>query len=216
MERADFAFGRADDVPGSAESLGSVQQGGDALVRLNDAFAPDPVFVDVPAGRARGSARAHRALVRRVRRPSPARACAPAKARGVRGGGLRRGRGCRPQRSWCPSPSWPPATVRRSPTSPLQVLGEPPGRSPAWPDAGWRSPRAHLHRRPGWRLRPGPGRRLGRGEGRPQRDPLRLPGRRDPGARHPHPAGPCGAPHDQRAAVPGRGGRNVALGLQRA
>ena len=30
--------------------LGSVQQGGDALVRLNDAFAPDPVFVDVPAG----------------------------------------------------------------------------------------------------------------------------------------------------------------------
>jgi Fe-S cluster assembly protein SufD len=47
---ADFAFGRADDVPGSAESLGSVQQGGDALVRLNDAFAPDPVFVDVPEG----------------------------------------------------------------------------------------------------------------------------------------------------------------------
>ncbi len=30
--------------------LGSVQHGGDALVRLNDAFTPDPVFVDVPAG----------------------------------------------------------------------------------------------------------------------------------------------------------------------
>jgi Fe-S cluster assembly protein SufD len=30
--------------------LGSVQEGGDALVRLNDAFTPDPVFVDVPAG----------------------------------------------------------------------------------------------------------------------------------------------------------------------
>jgi Fe-S cluster assembly protein SufD len=45
-----FAFGRADDVPGSSAMLGSVQQGGDALVRLNDAFAPDPVFVDVPAG----------------------------------------------------------------------------------------------------------------------------------------------------------------------
>ena len=30
--------------------LGSVQHGGDALVRLNDAFAPDPVFLDVPAG----------------------------------------------------------------------------------------------------------------------------------------------------------------------
>jgi len=47
---ADFAFGRAEDVPGSVASLGSVQQGGDALVRLNDAFAPDPVFVDAPEG----------------------------------------------------------------------------------------------------------------------------------------------------------------------
>ena len=27
-----------------------MQEGGDALVRLNDAFAPDPVFIDVPAG----------------------------------------------------------------------------------------------------------------------------------------------------------------------
>ena len=45
-----LAFGRADDVPGSSAMLGSVQHGGDALVRLNDAFAPDPVFVDVPAG----------------------------------------------------------------------------------------------------------------------------------------------------------------------
>jgi Fe-S cluster assembly protein SufD len=44
------AFGRAEDVPGSADMLGSVQQGGDALVRLNDAFVPEPVFVDVPAG----------------------------------------------------------------------------------------------------------------------------------------------------------------------
>jgi Fe-S cluster assembly protein SufD len=47
---AGFAFGRAEDVPGSSDLLGSVQEGGDALVRLNDAFAPDPVFVDVPAG----------------------------------------------------------------------------------------------------------------------------------------------------------------------
>ncbi len=44
------SFGRAEDVPGSSDMLGSVQQGGDALVRLSDAFAPDPVFVDVPAG----------------------------------------------------------------------------------------------------------------------------------------------------------------------
>ncbi len=47
---AGLAFGRADDVPGSRQMLGSAQHGGDALVRLNDAFAPDPVFVDVPAG----------------------------------------------------------------------------------------------------------------------------------------------------------------------
>jgi Fe-S cluster assembly protein SufD len=47
---AGFAFGRAEDVPGSPDLLGSVQEGGDALVRLNDAFAPDPVFVDVPVG----------------------------------------------------------------------------------------------------------------------------------------------------------------------
>ncbi len=47
---AGFAFGRADDVPESRHLLGSVQHGGDALVCLNDAFTPDPVFVDVPAG----------------------------------------------------------------------------------------------------------------------------------------------------------------------
>jgi Fe-S cluster assembly protein SufD len=47
---AGFAFGRADDVEGSPAMLGAVQEGGDALVRLNDAFAPDPVFVDVPDG----------------------------------------------------------------------------------------------------------------------------------------------------------------------
>jgi Fe-S cluster assembly protein SufD len=45
-----FAFGRAEDVPESSAMLGAVQLAGDALVRLNDAFAPDPVFVDVPAG----------------------------------------------------------------------------------------------------------------------------------------------------------------------
>jgi Fe-S cluster assembly protein SufD len=47
---AALSFGRAEDVPGSPDMLGSVLRGGDALVRLNDAFAPDPVFVDVPAG----------------------------------------------------------------------------------------------------------------------------------------------------------------------
>ena len=47
---AGVAFGHAEDVPGAPELLGAVQEGGDALVRLNDAFVPDPVFVDVPAG----------------------------------------------------------------------------------------------------------------------------------------------------------------------
>ena len=37
-------------MPASRHLLGSVQHGGDALVLLNDAFTPDPVFVDVPAG----------------------------------------------------------------------------------------------------------------------------------------------------------------------
>ena len=44
------AIGGADDVAGAQSMLGSVQVGGDALVRLNDAFAPDAVLVDVPAG----------------------------------------------------------------------------------------------------------------------------------------------------------------------
>jgi len=50
LTAAGLSFGRAEDVAGSPDMLGSVQRGGDALVRLNDAFAPDPVFVDVPAG----------------------------------------------------------------------------------------------------------------------------------------------------------------------
>jgi Fe-S cluster assembly protein SufD len=47
---ATFAFGAEADVPAASDMLGAVQQGGDALVRLNDAFTPDPVFVDVPDG----------------------------------------------------------------------------------------------------------------------------------------------------------------------
>ncbi|HUE08207.1 MAG TPA: SufD family Fe-S cluster assembly protein [Acidimicrobiales bacterium] len=45
-----FEFGPADKVAASVDILGSVQGDGDALVRLNDAFTPDPIFVDVPAG----------------------------------------------------------------------------------------------------------------------------------------------------------------------
>jgi Fe-S cluster assembly protein SufD len=49
-DAAGISFGGAGDVGAAAAMLGSVQDGGDALVRLNDAFAPDAVFVDVPAG----------------------------------------------------------------------------------------------------------------------------------------------------------------------
>lgn len=45
-----FEFGPADRVAASADMLGSVQRDGDALVRLNDAFTPEPIFVDVPGG----------------------------------------------------------------------------------------------------------------------------------------------------------------------
>jgi Fe-S cluster assembly protein SufD len=44
------AVGGAAEVPGAQSMVGSVQVGGDALVRLNDAFAPDAVLIDVPAG----------------------------------------------------------------------------------------------------------------------------------------------------------------------
>jgi Fe-S cluster assembly protein SufD len=45
-----IAFGPASEVASADQILGSVLEGGDALVRLNDAFGPDPVVVDVPAG----------------------------------------------------------------------------------------------------------------------------------------------------------------------
>jgi Fe-S cluster assembly protein SufD len=38
------------DVADGQALLGQVLTGGDALVRLNDAFAPEPVVIDVPAG----------------------------------------------------------------------------------------------------------------------------------------------------------------------
>lgn len=45
-----LSFGLTGEVGASSDMLGSVQRGGDALVRLNDAFMVDPVFVDVAAG----------------------------------------------------------------------------------------------------------------------------------------------------------------------
>jgi Fe-S cluster assembly protein SufD len=43
-------IGGAADAADGQSMVGSVQGGGDALVRLNDAFAPDTVLIDVPAG----------------------------------------------------------------------------------------------------------------------------------------------------------------------
>ena len=45
-----FTFGPADGLVTAREMLGSVQHDGDALVRLNDAFLPGAVFIDVPDG----------------------------------------------------------------------------------------------------------------------------------------------------------------------
>jgi Fe-S cluster assembly protein SufD len=45
-----LSFGPAAEVAASVDLLGSVQRGGDALVRLNDAFMVDPVFVSVAPG----------------------------------------------------------------------------------------------------------------------------------------------------------------------
>jgi Fe-S cluster assembly protein SufD len=45
-----LAFGGCDDVVGAAEMVGGAQVSGDSLVLLNDAFLPDAVLVDVPAG----------------------------------------------------------------------------------------------------------------------------------------------------------------------
>ncbi|MGO8862312.1 MAG: SufB/SufD family protein [Acidimicrobiales bacterium] len=45
-----LSFGGSDGVAGGSTMVGGVQVGGDALVLLNDAFLPDPVLVDVPAG----------------------------------------------------------------------------------------------------------------------------------------------------------------------
>ena len=45
-----FSFGGANDISGGPAMVGGVQSGGDALVRLNDAFLPDAVLVDVPDG----------------------------------------------------------------------------------------------------------------------------------------------------------------------
>jgi Fe-S cluster assembly protein SufD len=45
-----FHFGATGDVPEAEAMVGHVQEGGDALVRLNDAFFADATLVDVPAG----------------------------------------------------------------------------------------------------------------------------------------------------------------------
>jgi Fe-S cluster assembly protein SufD len=45
-----FHFGGSGQVPGAEEMVGGVQHEGDALVRLNDAFFPDAVLIDVPDG----------------------------------------------------------------------------------------------------------------------------------------------------------------------
>lgn len=45
-----LSFGGIEAVASAQNLVGPVQDGGDALVRLNDAFMPDAVLIDVPAG----------------------------------------------------------------------------------------------------------------------------------------------------------------------
>ena len=49
-EHPAFGFGGTADVADAEHMVGHVQVGGDALVLLNDAFFPDAVLIDVPAG----------------------------------------------------------------------------------------------------------------------------------------------------------------------
>ncbi len=50
VDDADLVLGRTTDLPDGGEVLGSVADAGHDFVLLNDAFAPDPVVVDVAAG----------------------------------------------------------------------------------------------------------------------------------------------------------------------
>ncbi len=159
-----LAFGRADDVAGSSDMLGSVQQGGDALVRLNDAFVPDPVFVDVPAGVTVD------APVLVVHWCDPASSAFPRTsvragegAARVRRRGLRRRRGC--GRASLVVPVTELAAADGA-SLVVRVAADPRWRGLVDRPAGrpWRRRlvAAHLHRRPRRLLRPGARRRLGR------------------------------------------------------
>ena len=197
--------------------LGSVQAGGDALVRLNDAFTPDPVFVDVPAGATVAGPLlvVHWCDAGRGRLPAPRRA-GRRRGDGVGRRGVRRSGGA----GTLADRAGDRAVGGRGRVALLRVAADPGrgglvDRPPGRPGRGGLVA-AHLHGRPGRRLRPGAGRRVGGRPRRPQRDPVGLSRRRLPGARHPDPAGPRGPADDERAPVPGCGGGPVALGLQRA
>ena len=201
--------------------LGSVQEGGDALVRLNDAFAPDPV---VRRRARRASASTRRVLVvhwcdARRRPSSRARACAPARAPRVSVVEVFAGAG-RPDRTLVVPVTELAAADGASLVLrlPADAAATPPGRSPAWPAAARAS-------RPLRTFTVGLGAAydrvradvVGRRQGRPQRDPLGLPRRRRPRCTT---SAPCRttwppAPTSEllcQGAVAG----HVALGLQRA
>ena len=191
----------------SADMLGSVQHGGDALVRLNDAVRARPGLRRRAGRRARWTGRSCSSTgATRARPPSPVSACAPARA---------------PQ--WRSSRSSPaPPGPDRSLVVPVTELSAGDGRLAVVRLAADPRRRGLVDRPPGRRgatagRRCAPSRSASaasydrvradvsvEGQGRPQRDPVGLPRRRDPGARHPDPAGPRGPADDQRAAVPGR------------
>ncbi len=125
---AGLAFGDASTVSHAQELLGSVQDGGDALVRLNDAFVPDVVFVDVPAG---VSVDAPVLVVHWCDQPAafPRLCVRAAEDAHVSVVEVFTGPTTDPRRSSSPSPSCPPPPEHPSPTSRCRSSGRPRGPS---------------------------------------------------------------------------------------
>ncbi len=174
-DSATFGFGPADTIAAAADMLGSVQGDGDALVRLNDAFAPDPIFVDVPGGVTVD------APVLVVHWCEPGVAAFPRLC--VRAG---TGAAVSVVEVFAGPPASGPGRSLVVPITELlaaddasvsyvslQTLADNawshrPALCPRWQELVG----PHVHRRARWRLRPDPHRCDCRRKGRPQRDPL--------------------------------------------
>ena len=160
----DFAFGRADTCPARPRCWARSRRAATPWSGSTTRSPPTRSSSTSP-GRAVEAPGADRALVRRRRRPSPVRACGRARARRVRRSRSSPG----PRAPGEPGGAGHRAGGRRRGPAGLRLPPDPRrrrlvARPPRRPGRG-ESLAAHLHRRPRRRLRPGAGRRLGRGEG---------------------------------------------------